>query len=477
VFRLSEAAKKKAHRWISENEPEIISVSDKIWKLAELGLQEFRSSALLAEQLRKAGFNIEMGVAGMPTAFVATWGSGNPAIGIMGEFDALAGLSQKAVPWKESVEEGASGHGCGHNIHGTSGMAGAIAAKLAMEETGMNGTIKFFGTPAEETAGGKVYMVRDGVFNGTDAVLSHHAGSMNTGGYSYTNAENDAKFHFYGIASHAAGSPEQGRSATDAVELMNVGVNYLREHVIQEARIHYVITAGGEQPNVVPAYASSWYYIRAPEREQVEQIYNRVLQVANGAAMMTETTLKVEFVGGLYNMLLNRTLNDLIVSNMREIGTPEYTEDEKKFAKQISKTIKPDTKRDWLAKSKRPEWEKLIEVELDRTIPDTWERWMAGSTDVSDVSWQVPTMEFTTATFVLGSPGHSWQNVAQGGMSIGHKSLIFAAKTMSSSVIDLISKPDLVKSAKEEFKEKLGGRTYRSPLPSEMKPALEMWKK
>jgi aminobenzoyl-glutamate utilization protein B len=474
---MSEIAKKRALRWISENESDIIEVSGKIWGLAELGLQEFKSSALLAEQLKKAGFNIEMGVAGMPTAFVATWGSGSPVIGIMGEYDALAGLSQKTVPWKEPFEEGSPGHGCGHNIHGSSGMAGAIAAKVAMEEAGIRGTIKFFGTPAEETAGGKVYMVRDGFFNGLDAVLSHHAGSMNTGGYSGTNAENDVKFHFYGIASHAAGSPEQGRSALDAVELTDIGVNYLREHVIQEARMHYVVTSGGEQPNVVPAYASSWYYVRAPERDQVEQIYNRVLQIAKGAAMMTETTLKAEFVGGLYNMILSRTLNDLIISNMRQIGLPTYNEEEEKFAKEISKTIKPEAKRDWLAKSKRPDWETLIDVELDRTIPDTWERWEAGSTDVSDVSWQVPTLEFTTATFVLGSPGHSWQNVAQAGMRIGHKSLIFAAKTMSSSVIDLMSKPDLVKKAKDEFKQRLEGRVYKSPLPPDMKPALEMWKK
>jgi aminobenzoyl-glutamate utilization protein B len=474
---MTEIGKKKALQWISENELRITQVSDKIWEFAELGLQEFKSSTLLTDELRKAGFNVEMGVAGMPTAFVATYGSGKPAIGIMGEYDALAGLSQKTVPWKEPLEEGAPGHGCGHNIHGTSGVTGAIAVKVAMEETGIRGTIKFFGTPAEETAGGKVYMVRDGVFNGLDAVLSHHAGSMNTGGYSGTNAENDVKFHFYGISSHAAGSPEQGRSALDAVELTDVGVNYLREHVIQEARIHYVVTSGGEQPNVVPAYASSWYYVRAPERAQVEQIYDRVLQIAKGAAMMTETTLKVEFVGGLYNMILNRTLNDLIVSNMREIGSPTYNEEEKKFAKEISKTIKPEAKRDWLVKSKRPEWETLIDVELDGTVPDTWERWEAGSTDVSDVSWQVPTMEFTTATFVLGSPGHSWQNVAQAGMGIGHRSLIFAAKTISSSVIDLTSKPDLVKKAKDEFKQRLGGRTYKSPLPPEMKPPLEMWKK
>ena len=474
---MSERAKQKAVQWISENELRIIEVSDKIWEFAELGLLEFKSSALLADELKKAGFKVEMGVAGMPTAFVATFGSGKPVIGIMGEYDALAGVSQKTVPWKEPLVEGAPGHGCGHNIHGTSGMAGAIGAKMAMEATGLKGTVKFFGTPAEETAGGKVYMVRDGVFDGVDAVLSHHPGSMNTGGYSGNNAVNDVKFHFYGVSSHAAGSPEQGRSAIDAVELMNVGVNYLREHIIQEARIHYVVSSGGEQPNVVPAYASSWYYVRAPERDQVEQIYSRVIEIAKGAAMMTGTTLKVEFVGGLYSKILNRTLDDLIIRNMREIGPPEYTEEEKKFAKEISKTITPESKRDSLRKSKRPDWEKLLDVELDRTVPDTWERWGGGSTDVSDVSWKGPAMELTTSTFVLGSPGHSWQNTAQSGMGIGHKSLIFAAKTMSSCTIDLLTKPDLLKKAKDEFQQKLGGRVYKPPIPPDMKPPLDMWKK
>jgi aminobenzoyl-glutamate utilization protein B len=474
---MSEGAKQKALRWISENEPRIIEVSDRIWGFAELGLQEFKSSALLVEELRKAGFKVEIGVAGMPTAFVATYGSGKPMIGIMGEYDALAGVSQKAVPRKEPLVEGAPGHGCGHNIHGTSGMAAAIATKVAMEATGIKGTVKFFGTPAEETAGGKVYMVRDDVFDGVDAVLSHHPGSMNTGGYSGNNAVNDAKFHFYGVSSHAAASPEEGRSAVDAVELMNIGVNYLREHIIQEARIHYVVSSGGEQPNVVPAYACSWYYVRAPERDQVEQIYNRVLEIAKGATIMTGTTLKVEFVGGLYNKILNRTLNDLIISNMREIGPPEYTEEEKKFAKEISKTITAEAKRDWLRKSKRPDWEKLVDVELDRTVPDTWDRWGAGSTDVSDVSWKGPAMELTTSTFILGSPGHSWQNAAQSGMGIGHKSLIFAAKTMAACALDLLTKPDLLKKVKDEFAQKLGGRVYKSPLPPEMKPPLDMWKK
>jgi aminobenzoyl-glutamate utilization protein B len=471
---MSAVAKKNALKWISANESRIIQISDSIWEFAELGLQEFKSSALLAEELKRNGFKVEMGVAGMPTAFVATYGSGKPAIGIMGEYDALAGVSQKAVPHREPLVEAAPGHGCGHNIHGTSGMAAAIATKVAMEETRIKGTVKFFGTPAEETAGGKVYMVRDGVFDDMDAALSHHPGSMNTGGYSGNNAVNDVKFHFYGVAAHAAGSPEQGRSAIDAVELMNVGVNYLREHIIQEARVHYVVSSGGEQPNVVPAYASSWYYIRAPEREQVEQIYARILDVAKGAAMMTGTTLKVEYVGGLYSKILNRALDDLIVSNMREIGPPEYTEEEKSFAKEISKTITPEAKRDWLIKSKRPDWEKLVDIELDRTVPDTWERWGAGSTDVSDVSWKVPAMELTTATFVLGSPGHSWQNVAQSGMGIGHKSLIFAAKTMTASALDLMTKPDLLKKVKDEFAQRLGRRVYKSPLPPEMKPPLDM---
>ena len=474
---MSEAAKKKALQWISEDESDIIEVSDKIWEFAELGLQEFKSSKLLADELTKAGFKVEMGVAGMPTAFVATYGSGRPAVGVMGEYDALAGVSQKIAPKKEPLVEGAPGHGCGHNVHGTSGMAGAVAAKVAMEAAGIKGTLKFFGTPAEETAGGKVYMVRDGVFDGLDAVISHHPGSMNTGGYGGNNAVNDAKFHFYGVSSHAAASPEEGRSAMDAVELMNIGVNYLREHIIQEARIHYVVEKGGDQPNVVPAYACSWYYVRAPERDQVEHIYNRVLEIAKGAAIMTGTTHKVEFVGGLYNKLLNRTFSDLVVSNMREIGTPEYTEEEKRFAREISKTITPEAKRDSLRKSKRPDWEKLLEVDLDRTVPDTWERWGAGSTDVSDVSWKAPAVEFTTSTFILGSPGHSWQNTAQSGMGIGHKSLIFAAKTTSACVLDLLTKPDLLKKIQDEFAQRRSGRVYKSPLPSDMKPPLDMWKK
>lgn len=476
---MSQADKQKALNWISENESRIIEVSDKIWEFAELGLQEFKSSSLLTEQLRKAGFNVEMGVAGMPTAFVATYSSGRPVIGVMGEYDALPGLSQKPLPTQEPLVEGAPGHGCGHNIHGASGMAGAIGAKVAMEANGIKGTLKFFGTPAEESASGKVFMVREGIFDGVDAVLSHHPGSMNTGGLSSSLANNSLKFHFYGVSSHAAGSPEQGRSAMDAVELMNVGVNFLREHVIQEARIHYVVEAGGDQPNVVPAYARSWYLIRAPERDQVDLICNRILEIARGAAIMTGTTHKVGFIKAVYNELPNHALSELVVSNMREIGAPRYTEEEQKFAREIAKSITPESKRASLRKSKRPGWEKLMDVDLDQTIPDAWNEGEVspGSTDVSDVSWKAPTMEFTTATFVLGTPGHSWQNTAQSGMGIGHKSLIFAAKTISASVLDLLTKADLLKKVRDEFERKLAGRTYKSPLPPEVKPPLDLWSK
>lgn len=469
--------KETALRWISENQAHLIEISDKIWAFAELGFQEFKSSGLLADEIRKAGFKVEMGVADMPTAFVATYGSGRPVIGVMGEFDALSGLSQKTVPTKEPVTEGAPGHGCGHNIHGTSGMAGAVAAKTAMQTNGIKGTIKFFGCPAEEMGSGKVFMVRDGIFDGVDAVLSHHPSDMNYATLASSNANNAVKFHFYGVAAHAAASPDQGRSAMDAVELMNVGVNFLREHIVQEARIHYVVEDGGSQPNVVPAYARSWYMIRAPERDQVDFIHNWVLDIAKGAAQMTRTTHKVEFLKGIYNKISNKTLSELVVGNMREIGPPTYDEKELSFAREISKSISAETKKAELRKSKRPDWEKLIDVQLDRTVPDAWDEGEVspGSTDVSDVSWKTPTMEFETVCKTLGTPGHSWQATAQHGMGIGHKGLIFAAKTISTCVLDLLVTPQLLKRAQDEHKARLAGRTYKPPIPPDLKPPLNMF--
>lgn len=471
--------KEMAWNWITKNEERIIKISDKIWELAELGLEEFKSSALLADTLEEHGFHVKRGIAGMPTAFEAVYGSGKPVIGIMGEYDALPGLSQKAVPYKEPVKEGAPGHGCGHNIHGTSGLAGAIAAKESLEQTEQKGTIKFFGTPAEETYDAKAFIVRAGHFDDVEAVLSHHPSEMNVGHLYSTLAMNMAKFHFYGVASHAAYAPESGRSALDALELMNIGVNFMREHIIQEARIHYVTEEGGGQPNVVPSYARSWYYIRAPERDQVDQIYKWVLKIADGADQMARTTHAVEHLTGCSNIIPNRGLSDLVIANMREIGAPQYTREELSFAKELAKTITKDEKISSLRITKRPGWKDLIEVLIDQTIPDAWDEGevLPGSTDVSDVSWKTPTMEFTTATWVLGTAPHSWQAVAQCGMGIGHQSLLFAAKIIAGTVLDLMTKPELLNSIHTEFHQRMKGREYKTPIPADITSPLELVKK
>lgn len=472
---------KKAYScsWIEKNKERMIELSDKIWELAELGLIEFSSSKLLADELEKHGFKVERGIAGMPTAFVAAWGETKPVLGIMGEYDALPGLSQRREPRKTPVEPGKPGHGCGHNIHGTSGMAAAIAVKMAMEKYGLKGTVRFYGCPAEENFSGKVFMVRDGYFDDVDAALSHHPGSMNAATLKSCLAVSSAKFSFYGKASHAGGSPDQGRSALDAVELMNVGVNFLREHVIQDARIHYIVEKGGEQPNIVPAYARSWYYIRAPERDQLEYIYNWVLDIAKGAATMTRTELKHELIGGLHNLVPNRTIAELVVRNMREIGPPEWSDQEREFAEEIAKSITPEMKIEELRKSKRPGWEKLVDKLIDDEIPDPWGEGEVshGSTDVGDVSWQTPTVEFTTATWVLGTPGHSWQGVAQSGVGLGHKSLIFAAKVMAGTAIDLLMGEDLIEKAKKEHGQRIGKREYRPPISVGVNPPLDIWSK
>jgi len=470
--------KEYAASWIENNKERIIKISDEIWRFAELGLIEYKSSSLLIKELEKHGFKVECGVAGMPTAFIASYGDAKPIIAIMGEYDALPSLSQRKVPYKEPLEPGKPGHGCGHNIHGASGMAAAIAVRYAMEKYGLKGTVRFYGCPAEENFSGKVYMVRDGCFRDVDAAISHHPGTMNCATLKSCLAINSVKFHFYGKAAHAGGSPDQGRSALDAVELMNVGVNFLREHIIQDARIHYIIEKGGNQPNIVPDYARSWYYIRAPEREQVEYIYNWVLDIAEGAAKMTRTKLKHEFLGGLYNIIPNKIMSETIVKNMRKIGLPKYTDEEIKFAEEIAKSIPPEMKIESLRKSKRPGWERLIDKLIDDEIPDPWGEGEIshGSTDVADVSWQAPTVEFSTAAWVLGTPGHSWQAVAQSGVGLGHKSLIFASKVMALTVIDLLTNADLLNRAKEEFKRRLRGRKYKPPIPPDMKPPIGIWK-
>lgn len=467
-----------AWNWINENVDYLTSISDKIWRYAELGLVEYKSSKLLADELEHHGFEIERGVAGMPTAFVGTWGNGKPIIGIMGEFDALPGLSQKIVPFKEPLSEMEPGHGCGHNIHGASGLGGAIAIKQALEKTGLNGTVKFFGTPAEESYDGKVFMVREGCFEGVDACLSHHPGQMNTPGLRSSNAMNSVKFHFYGKTSHAASSPEQGRSALDAVELMNIGVNFLREHIIEKARIHYIIEEGGNQPNVVPDYARSWYYIRAPERAQVEHIYERIKKIVEGAALMSNTTYKIEFLTGIYNVLPNKKLSKIVEDNMREVGVPHYSEEEFEFARKIAETIPTQEKKDRLITEQLPNWERYLDVDLVSGVVESWDEGMvmAGSSDVADVSWNTPTLEFRTATFILGIPGHSWQAVACSGMSIGHKSLIFAAKTLAGAAIDLIRDNILLQEVIDEFNQRIKDRKYMPSIPDDVMPPLEVAK-
>ncbi len=473
---MSTKAKQIATNWVIDNEEVLIDVHDEIWKLAEVGLQENKTAKLLTDILERHNFAIEREVAGMPSAFVATYGSGSPVIGIMGELDALPGLSQKPIPWREPLIHGAPGHGCGHQGYATAALGGALAAKAAMEAESIPGTIKCFGCPAEETLVGKVFMVRDSVFNGVDACLGHHPGNSNGVNLRSGNAMNSVKFEFFGVPSHAGGSPERGRSALDAVELMNMGVNYLREHVVQEARLHYVIEDGGHEPNVVPSYARVWYYVRGPTRDIVGHIYERVLKIADGADLMAGTTHKVRFLTGVYEGMPNRTLAELVVANMREIGAPIYTKEELKLAKELAKSIPPEEKIAALRRSLLPNWAELIDVDLNTKIYDPYGEEVkggGGSSDVADVAWNVPTVEFNTTMFIVGAPGHSWQSVASGGMSIGHKSSIFASKVMATTAIDLLTRPEVLSKAKEEWKERMKSLVYKSPLPKDLKPPLD----
>ena len=469
-------SKETAWKWIEDHKDELAKVSDEVWGFAEYGLLEERSSKLIAATLEKHGFRVKLGVAGMPTAMTAEWGSGKPVIGLMGEYDALPGISNKVVPRQDALVPGGMGHGCGHNIHGTTAMGAAIAVRYALEKSGQQGTIRFYGTPAEENFQGKIFMVAAGLFKDVDACLSHHPGSLNVASLASSTATIHAKFNYHGKTAHAAANPEQGRSALDAIELMNVGVNYLREHIIQQARIHYVIEAGGGQPNVVPDYARSWYYIRAPEIDQLEHIYKRVEKIAEGAALMTETTLKIDMDRGSYNKIPSRTLSEVVTTNMRQVGAPTYTPEELAFAADIAETFPKQNKIDSLKKSKLPNWERYADADLVTDILDPWDdgEVSPGSTDVSHVSWNTPTMEFGTTCNILGAPGHSWQFVAASGSTIGHKSLTFATKTMAGAAIDLITDPTLIQRAKEEHRRRLGKNTY---IPdTERRPPLELAK-
>ena len=469
-------AKTTAIDWVNAHRKLLVDTHHRLWEWAEVGLQELKSAKLLADTLEQHGFSVQRGVAGMPSAFVASYGHGEPVIGMMAEMDALPGLSQKAVPYREPRIEGAAGHGCGHCGYATAALGGALAAKAAMDALGLPGTIKCFGCPAEETLVGKVFMVRDGVFDGLDACLGHHPGGANVVSLGSGNAMNSVKFEFFGVASHAGGSPEQGISALDAVELMNVGVNYMREHVVQETRLHYVIEEGGHEPNVVPAYARSWYYVRAPARALVDRYYAWVLRIADGADLMANTTHKVRFLTGVHNGMPNRPLAELVVANMRAIGAPTYTDEELAFARELGKSISREDKHTALSRALIPDSMELMDVELNTRIYDPYgeeRKGGGGSSDVADVAWNTPTVEFSTTSFVVCAPGHSWQNVAVCGTSIGEKSSVFAAKVMATSVLDLLAEPEHLRRAKEDWTVRMEGLVYKSPLPPDLTPPLD----
>ncbi|MCU0384468.1 MAG: amidohydrolase, partial [Flavihumibacter sp.] len=381
--------KTQASSVIQERYNQYKDIAFKIWDFAELGYKEVKSSALLQETLKNNGFSVEAGVAGIPTAFVATYGSGSPVLGVLAEFDALPGLSQQAVAEKNPVAGQANGHGCGHHLFGTASVAAAIAVKEQLQAQGWKGTIKVYGTPAEEGGSGKVYMVRAGLFDGVDAVLHWHPADENTTWADGALANKSAKFRFYGTAAHAAAAPDKGRSALDAVEAMNHMVNMMREHIPADAKIHYVITQGGKAPNVVPDFAEVYYYVRHPNREIVMQLFERILKAAEGAAMGTETRTDFEIIGGTYELLLNNQLAEIMQANLVKVGGVTYTNSEKEFAMKIQAGL--GFQADPIETAGRV---KPILINTGKTT---------GSTDVGDVSYAVPTVGLRAATWVPGT--------------------------------------------------------------------------
>ena len=433
------------------------NIAQTIWGYAEMGYQEEKSSALLQKTLADEGFTVKTGVAGIPTAFIAEYGSGTPIIAIMGEYDALPGLSQEAVAEKKSAGK-AAGHACGHHLFGTASTAAAIATKEWMVANNTKGTIRFYGTPAEEGGSGKVYMVREGLFNDVDVALHWHPGDDNEASAGAALANKSAKFRFYGVSAHAAGSPEKGRSALDGVEAMNMMVNMMREHIPQETRIHYVITNGGKAPNVVPDFAEAYYYARHDRRDVVMAIFDRIIKAAEGAALGTGTTMDFEMIGGTHELLPNLTLQKVMHDNLSKVGGIEYTAEEKAFADKIAVSL--GQKEANLATAKNVQ-------------PYKTEARAGGSTDVGDVSFTVPTVGMGAATWVPGTPAHSWQAVAAGGTSIGKKGMMVAAKTLTPTAIDLFKDKDLIAKAKAELIERKGADFKYIPLLGDRAPALD----
>jgi aminobenzoyl-glutamate utilization protein B len=434
------------------------ALAQQLWDLAEVGYLEERSTALLQAELRAAGFAVEAGVAGMPTAFVASWGRGEPVIGILAEFDALPGITQDRVPERKERPDMAAGQACGHHLFGTGSVAAAIAVRDWLEASGTPGTIRLYGTPAEEGGGGKVYMVRAGLFADVDAVLHWHASDRNAASPWASLANKSAKFRFHGVSAHAAGAPERGRSALDGVEAMNHMVNLMREHVPQETRIHYVITAGGAAPNVIPDFAEVFYYVRNPDPGNVLEIFDRVAKAAEGAALGTGTRMDYEVIHGIYAVLPNLALARAMQANLERVGGVTYDARERAFAESIRTSLPADA----------PPLEAAATIlPLQQSID------AGGSTDVADVSWVVPTAGLETATWVPGTAAHSWQAIAAGGTSIGAKGMLVAAKSLALTAFDLVTRPELRAAAAKELAERVGpGFEYRS-LVGDKPPPLD----
>jgi aminobenzoyl-glutamate utilization protein B len=429
---------------------ELVELADQVWAFAEIALREHRSAALLADSLEKHGFAVERGVAGLPTAFVASYGEGRPVIGVLGEYDALPGISQRAQPTQEPLEPGAAGHGCGHNLLGTASLGAALAIKELIAAGELRGTVRYYGTPAEEAVGGKLYMVRDGLFDDLDAAIAWHPDVKVEADTQPNQAVVDFVVEFEGRTAHAAYDPWNGRSAADGAEVFTFAVNLLREHVPTTVRMHYVVTDAGDVPNVVPAYARVWCWLRDANAAGVNRLLERAREIAEGAALATGTTARLTVQSGNWELLLNKAGARLIHDNMAWLGPIGFSSEEQEFARRIQRATGAEP----VGLEDEPE-----PLDLDpREVA-------GGSTDVGDVSWIVPTLHLSVTTAPIGAPWHAWPVVATGGMSIGHKGMLYAAKTMAATMVDLYADPDKLAAVRSEFEERTRGVEFVSFLP------------
>ena len=454
---LNSYAERDLEELINKHQSQFEKVALKIWDYAEVGYQEYKSSSLLKEQLLKEGFSVKSNIANIPTAFVAEYGQGFPVIAILGEFDALPGVAQSSSPFKEPYKENKAGHACGHHLFGAGSAWASVAIKEWLLSNKQQGTIRFYGTPAEEGGSGKVYMAREGIFNDVDVILHWHPGSTSHASPRTSNSNKSAKFRFKGISAHAASAPDKGRSALDGVEAMNMMVNLMREHVPQESRIHYVITKGGLAPNVIPDEAEVYYYVRHPKRQIVQKLFDRVVKAAKGAALGTETDMSFEIMHGNYSLMPNDTLQRVMHDKLINLKGITYSHEEEKYATKLYGTLlNPSAK-----------------IGDQKNILPYKPRHGYGSTDVGDLSWLVPTAGARIATWVPGTSAHSWQAVASGGTSIGLKGTKLAVQVLSETAKEIFLNPSIATRAKEELNKNVGKNFNYVPLLGDRDPPLD----